>query len=106
MSLSSTVCVDDVRASGMHLRARCGRRGTARDMGIMPGHGLGIEAVGLCHLAASAGAWWSIVGPALMSVLLIRVSGVALWRRISARAGPNMPNIYAGPLHFFPAGRN
>lgn len=33
---------------------------------------------GFYLLALAAGAWWSIVGPALMSVLLLRVSGVTL----------------------------
>jgi steroid 5-alpha reductase family enzyme len=33
---------------------------------------------GLYLLALAAGAWWSIAGPALMSVLLLRVSGVTL----------------------------
>jgi len=29
-------------------------------------------------IAVSAGAWWSIAGPPLMSTLLVRVSGVSL----------------------------
>jgi steroid 5-alpha reductase family enzyme len=33
---------------------------------------------GLYLFALSAGAWWSIIGPLVMTVLLLRVSGVAL----------------------------
>jgi steroid 5-alpha reductase family enzyme len=33
---------------------------------------------GFYLMAASAGAWWSIIGPILMSILLLRVSGVTL----------------------------
>ena len=41
---------------------------------------------GLYLIALSAGAWWTIVGPALMSFLLLRVSGVALLEKtISSR---------------------
>lgn len=36
---------------------------------------------GLWLIALSAGAWWSIVSPILMTVLLLRVSGVALLER-------------------------
>lgn len=41
---------------------------------------------GLYMIALSAGAWWTIVGPVLMSFLLLRVSGVAMLERdISSR---------------------
>jgi steroid 5-alpha reductase family enzyme len=33
---------------------------------------------GFYLMAVGAGAWWSFVGPVLMSVLLLRVSGVTL----------------------------
>ncbi|HVA39982.1 MAG TPA: DUF1295 domain-containing protein [Candidatus Binataceae bacterium] len=33
---------------------------------------------GYCLIALGAGAWWSVPGPLLMSVLLLKVSGVAL----------------------------
>jgi steroid 5-alpha reductase family enzyme len=33
---------------------------------------------GIYLLALSAGAWWSVVGPLLLTFLLLRVSGVAL----------------------------
>lgn len=41
---------------------------------------------GLYLIALSAGAWWTVVGPALMTFLLLRVSGVALLEKtISSR---------------------
>lgn len=44
---------------------------------------------GFYLIALAGGAWWSIVGPVLMSVLLLRVSGVALLEKTigSRRAG-------------------
>jgi steroid 5-alpha reductase family enzyme len=36
---------------------------------------------GLYLIAVGAGAWWSVVGPLIMSLLLMRVSGVALLER-------------------------
>ena len=38
-------------------------------------------------LALSTGAWWTVVGPLLMSVLIVKVSGVALTDRNMADAG-------------------
>jgi steroid 5-alpha reductase family enzyme len=43
---------------------------------------------GFYLLALSAGGWWSAVGPLLMNVLLIRVSGVALLERDIAKRRP------------------
>jgi steroid 5-alpha reductase family enzyme len=43
---------------------------------------------GLFCIAASAGAWWTVIGPLLMSVLLLRVSGVALLERSMAERRP------------------
>jgi steroid 5-alpha reductase family enzyme len=54
---------------------------------------------GFYLMAASAGAWWSIVGPALMSVLLIRVSGVPL---LEADIGARRPK-YAEYMRRTPA---
>lgn len=36
---------------------------------------------GLYLLAAGAGAWWTVFGPVLMTVLLLKVSGVVLLER-------------------------
>lgn len=43
---------------------------------------------GLFCIAASAGAWWTVIGPLLMSFLLLRVSGVALLERSMAERRP------------------
>ncbi len=40
---------------------------------------------GLFLIAADAGAWWSVVGPLVMTVLLLKVSGVALLERSLGR---------------------
>ena len=60
---------------------------------------------GFYLMAVSAGAWWSILGPALMSVLLLRVSGVTLLERDIGHAGRNTPNTYAAPMPFSPENR-
>ncbi len=59
---------------------------------------------GFYLLALAAGAWWSIAGPALMSFLLLRVSGVSLLERTSANDVPATPNTSAAPTHFSRAG--
>ncbi len=43
---------------------------------------------GFFAFAAATGAWWSAVGPALMTVLLLRVSGVSLLERGLAESKP------------------
>jgi steroid 5-alpha reductase family enzyme len=43
---------------------------------------------GIYLIALSAGAWWAIVSPILMTVLLLRVSGVALLERDIAERRP------------------
>lgn len=43
---------------------------------------------GFYLLAVAAGGWWSVVGPLLMTVLLLRVSGVALLERDIAKRRP------------------
>ncbi len=47
---------------------------------------------GLWLPAAAAGAWWTVVSPLLMSVLLLKVSGVALLEADIAERRP----AYAG----------
>jgi steroid 5-alpha reductase family enzyme len=43
---------------------------------------------GIYLMALSAGAWWAIVSPILMTILLLRVSGVALLERDIAERRP------------------
>jgi steroid 5-alpha reductase family enzyme len=57
---------------------------------------------GLYLLAVSAGAWWSIAGPALMSVLLLRVSGVTLLERDIGERRPQYAEYARRTNTFFP----
>jgi len=57
---------------------------------------------GLYLLAASAGAWWSIAGPALMSVLLMRVSGVTLLEKDIGERRPQYAEYVRRTNEFFP----
>jgi len=47
---------------------------------------------GLCLVALGSGAWWALLGPALMTVLLLRVSGVTL---LEATIGERRPGYAA-----------
>lgn len=58
---------------------------------------------GLFLIAFSAGAWWSIASPALMSVLLIRISGVHLLEKSIADRRPGYPDYVRQTNAFFPA---
>jgi steroid 5-alpha reductase family enzyme len=51
---------------------------------------------------ATGGAWWTAVGPAVMSVLLIRVSGAALLERSLLRRRPGYADYVARTSAFFP----
>lgn len=59
-----------------------------------------------CYLiACSAGAWWSIFGPLLMSVLLLRVSGVTLLERHIGKRRPGYAEYVRRTNAFFPGPR-
>jgi len=70
------------------------RRGTVLDGGLWrysrhPNYfGDAVVWWGLWLPAAAVGAWWTAVGPALMTFLLVRVSGVALLEKTLARTKP------------------
>lgn len=51
---------------------------------------------------ATGSAWWSIVGPIVMSVLLIRVSGAALLEKSLAKRRPGYAEYVARTSGFFP----
>jgi steroid 5-alpha reductase family enzyme len=51
---------------------------------------------------ATGSAWWTAVGPAVMSVLLIRVSGAALLERSLLRRRPGYADYVARTSGFFP----
>jgi steroid 5-alpha reductase family enzyme len=57
---------------------------------------------GLYLIALAAGAWWGIAGPALMTVLLIRVSGVRLMEKDIKNHHPGYPDYVRRTNAFFP----
>jgi len=57
---------------------------------------------GMYLIALSAGGWWSIVGPALMSYLLLKVSGVAMLERTIDSTRPKYADYIATTNAFFP----
>lgn len=52
--------------------------------------------------AVSAGAWWTIASPILMSFLLLKVSGVAMLERTIAERRPEYANYIVRTNAFFP----
>jgi len=60
---------------------------------------------GFYLIALSAGAWWSIVGPLIMSVLLLRVSGVALLEKDIGQRRPAYAEYIRRTNAFFPGPR-
>jgi steroid 5-alpha reductase family enzyme len=57
---------------------------------------------GLGLVALGSGAWWSLVGPAVMSLLLMRVSGVPLLEETIAGRRPGYAAYAARTSAFFP----
>jgi steroid 5-alpha reductase family enzyme len=57
---------------------------------------------GLYLIALSAGAWWSVIGPVLMSVLLLRVSGVSLLEQDIGQRRPAYADYVRRTNAFFP----
>ncbi len=57
---------------------------------------------GFFAFAMSAGAWWSVLGPILMSVLLLRVSGVALLEKDIGERRPQYADYIRRTPAFFP----
>jgi steroid 5-alpha reductase family enzyme len=60
---------------------------------------------GFWLLAAAAGAWWTVFSPLLMSLLLLRVSGVALLEKEIAGRRPDYVNYTLRTNAFFPGPR-
>jgi steroid 5-alpha reductase family enzyme len=56
-------------------------------------------------VALAAGAWWSLIGPVLMSVLLLRVSGVTLLERDIGKRRPGYAEYIRRTNAFFPGPR-
>ena len=57
---------------------------------------------GLWLLALSAGAWWSVLSPLLMTVLLLKVSGVTLLEKDMQERRPAYRDYIARTPAFFP----
>jgi steroid 5-alpha reductase family enzyme len=57
---------------------------------------------GLYGIALGAGAWWTLFSPLLMTVLLVRVSGVALLEKDIAERRPAYRDYVARTNAFFP----
>ena len=57
---------------------------------------------GLYLFAFSAGGWWSVLSPLLMTILLVRVSGVALLERDIANRRPEYAEYIVRTNAFFP----
>jgi steroid 5-alpha reductase family enzyme len=60
---------------------------------------------GFYLIAASAGAWWSFPGPLLMSVLLMKVSGVAMLEKTIGKRRPGYEEYIRRTNAFFPGPR-
>jgi steroid 5-alpha reductase family enzyme len=57
---------------------------------------------GFYMMALSAGAWWSVLGPLLMWVLLMRASGVTLLERAIGGRRPKYHDYIRRTNAFFP----
>ena len=57
---------------------------------------------GLYLIAVSAGGWWTVFSPLLMSVMLLRVSGVALLEKDIGERRPAYADYVARTNAFFP----
>ena len=57
---------------------------------------------GFYLVALSAGAWWSIIGPAIMSLLLLRYSGVMLLEKHIGKRRPGYAEYIRRTNTFFP----
>jgi steroid 5-alpha reductase family enzyme len=57
---------------------------------------------GLWLLAAATGAWWTAIGPAVMTILLVRVSGVAMLERRLRKSKPEYEDYCRRTSAFLP----
>jgi steroid 5-alpha reductase family enzyme len=57
---------------------------------------------GLFLIAAAAGGWWTVLSPALMTLLLVRVSGVALLERTLVKTRPEYADYVRRTSAFVP----
>ncbi|MYA25851.1 MAG: DUF1295 domain-containing protein [Acidimicrobiales bacterium] len=89
-------------------RAVAANRGTVMDRGLWrysrhPNYfGDFLVWWGIWLVAAAAGAWWTIIGPAIMTTLLVRVSGTALLERTISQRRPGYADYAARTSAFIP----
>ena len=57
---------------------------------------------GLFLVSLAAGGWWGIIGPIVMSVFLLRVSGVTMLERTITKRRPGYADYIARTSTFFP----
>jgi steroid 5-alpha reductase family enzyme len=57
---------------------------------------------GLSLFALGAGAWWALIGPAVMTFLLLRVSGVAMLEKTIVKRRPDYADYIARTSPFVP----
>ncbi|HEY7332824.1 MAG TPA: DUF1295 domain-containing protein, partial [Candidatus Limnocylindria bacterium] len=57
---------------------------------------------GLWLIAVAAGGWWTILSPALMTVLLVRVSGVGMLERTIVERRPDYADYMRTTSAFIP----
>jgi len=57
---------------------------------------------GFCLIALGAGAWWSVIGPAIMTLLLMKISGVALLESDIVERRPEYQRYMERTNAFFP----
>ena len=57
---------------------------------------------GIWVVAVSAGAWWTVAGPLLMTILLLRVSGVTVLERSMGKRRPGYAEYAARTSTFIP----
>ena len=60
---------------------------------------------GFWLMALSAGAWWSLAGPALLTLLLLRISGVRLLEKDIGKRRPEYADYVLKTNAFFPGPR-
>jgi steroid 5-alpha reductase family enzyme len=60
---------------------------------------------GFYLIAVSAGAWWTLLSPLLMSFLLLKVSGVAMLEKTITSRRPGYAEYIAATNAFFPGPR-
>jgi steroid 5-alpha reductase family enzyme len=108
MVLAGTVIESIADAQLAAFRADAASRGRVLDQGLWrysrhPNY-FGEFCVwwGFFLVALSTGAWWTIISPLLMSVLLLRVSGVMLLERDIGQRRPGYAQYVARTNAFFP----